>query len=378
MSWKIFNPDGKVRVLVTTDFPGEKWLDILIATNLRVDVYSGDKISADEIKRAFEGGAGGVIGQLTTPWDEDLLSALKKAGGLVYSNYAVGLDNVDIASATKLGLAVGNTPGVLTETTAELAAALTLSAGRMIVEADKFMRSGRFDGWLPGLFLGLLFQGKTVGVIGVGRIGQAYAKMMVEGFKMNLIYLSRNPKPELEGYMNAYSGFLTSQGHEPLFCRQADSVEDLLENSDLVALHTPLTDDTRHLMNAERLAIMKENAILINTSRGLVIDESALVAHCQKHPHFRAGLDVFEDEPAMKPGLAELENVVLAPHIGSSSSWTRDWMGALAAFNVAGILSGYPAWGLEDIKLFLTDQSPKAVPSIVNAAELGLEITTSV
>ena len=153
---------------------------------------------------------------------------------------------------------------------------------------------------------------------------------------------------------------------------RAESLEEVLREADVVSLHTVLDETTYHMINAERLALMKENAILINTSRGPVIDESALVAHCRKHPNFRAGLDVFEEEPKMKPGLSDLDNVVIVPHIASASVWTREGMATLAASNVAGILMGYPAWQDQDISPFLKDDSPRAARSIVNAKEVGI------
>jgi hydroxypyruvate reductase 1 len=153
-------------------------------------------------------------------------------------------------------------------------------------------------------------------------------------------------------------------------------VEDLLKEADVVSLHTVLDETTHHLINTDRLALMKENAILVNTCRGQVIDEAALVAHCRKHPNFRAGLDVFEEEPAMKPGLNELDNVVIVPHIGSATIWTREGMAILAASNVAAILSGFPVWQGQDIAPFLEGDAPKAAPSIVNAKELGLPAYT--
>ncbi|MBW1692232.1 MAG: hypothetical protein JRJ70_16095, partial [Deltaproteobacteria bacterium] len=175
-----------------------------------------------------------------------------------------------------------------------------------------------------------------------------------------------------EDSVAAYGKFLQSQGEDPVTWRRAGSVEELLREADLVSLHPVLDETTHHLINRERLAMMKENAILVNSSRGPVIDEAALVDHCQEHPNFRVGLDVFEDEPEMKPGLAELQNVVIVPHIASATIWTREGMATLAASNVAGILMGYPAWQDRDISLFLTNNPPKAAPSIVNAKELGM------
>jgi hydroxypyruvate reductase 1 len=157
-----------------------------------------------------------------------------------------------------------------------------------------------------------------------------------------------------------------------VFCKRAETIEDLLREADCVSVHTVLDESTHHLINQERLALMKENAVLVNTSRGPVVDEAALVAHCRKHPDFRAALDVFEDEPQLKPGLNDLENVVIVPHIASATRWTREGMATLAASNVAGILSGYPAWNRPDILPFLENEAPKAAPSIVNAEELSI------
>jgi hydroxypyruvate reductase 1 len=197
--------------------------------------------------------------------------------------------------------------------------------------------------------------------------------MMVEGLKMNLVYYDIYPNKALEEYVAAYSEFLQSRGEGPVTCRRLETVEELLQVADVVSLHPLLDKTTYHLMNAERLSLMKENAILVNASRGPVIDEAALVAHCRQHPDFRVGLDVFEDEPEMKPGLNELDNVVIVPHIASATIWTREGMATLAASNVAGILNGYPIWpDPNNILPFLEDNPPKAAPSIVNAKELGL------
>lgn len=371
--WITKNPSGSKRVVVTKELPGDRWLDILTQADCRIDVcMSTDILSVEEIKERIGDQCDGAIGQLTETWGEELYSALKAAGGKAYSNYAVGYNNVDVAVATRHGIPVGNTPGVLTETTAEMAVSLTFSASRRIVEADTFMRGGKYKGWLPSLFLGELLGRKTVGVVGAGRIGAAYARMMVEGFKMNLVYYDLYQNKALEGYIAAYGEFLKSQGEAPVTCTRMETVEDLLKVSDVVSLHPVLDESTFHLMNTERLGLMKENALLINASRGPVIDEAALVAHCQKHPNFRAGLDVFEDEPLMKPGLKDLDNVVIVPHIASATIWTRQGMATLAASNVAGILNGYPVWTDANILEFLEDGAPKAAPSIVNAEELGL------
>jgi len=212
-----------------------------------------------------------------------------------------------------------------------------------------------------------------VGVIGAGRIGAAYAKMMVEGFKMDFIYYDLYQNKALEKYLREYGKFLKAQGEDPVKCVRAKTAEEVLKKADVVSLHPLLDPTTHHLMNAKRLKMMKRNAILVNASRGPVIDEAALVVHCKKNPTFKVGLDVFEDEPKMKPGLNKCNNVVMVPHIASATDWTREGMAILAASNVAGVLTGRPAWvDQNDVIPFLGSKPPKAAPSIVNAKELKL------
>ena len=373
--WRALNPAGDTRVVVTKELPGSRWHEMLTAAGCRVEVCTDTVVlSVAEIRAAMGARCDGVIGQLTEPWGAELFSALKAAGGRAYSNYAVGFNNIDLAAATQHGIPVGNTPGVLTDTTAEMAVALTFAAARRTGESERFLRAGRFDGWLPTLFLGELLRQQTVGIIGAGRIGDAYARMMVEGHKMNLIYYDLYRNEALERYVAAYSAFVQTHGQPPVTCRRAERVEDLLREADVVSIHTVLDDSTRHLINAERLALMKDNALVVNTSRGPVIDEAALVAHCRTHPNFRAGLDVFEKEPALAPGLADLENVVIVPHIASATKWTREGMATLAAGNVAGTLLKRPAWNRPDVMPFLGGNPPPASPSILNATELGIPL----
>ena len=375
IEWRTFNSDGRRRVVVTKELPGDRWLEILKAADCRVEICTSDDVlSIEEIKSVIGNSCNAAIGQLTEDWGNELFAALKSAGGTAYSNYAVGFNNIDLNAATKHGIPVGNTPGVLTETTAEMAVALTFAVARRTGEAERFMRAGKYHGWLPTLFVGELLQGKTVGIIGAGRIGSAYGKMMVEGHKMNLVYFDLYQNKELEDYISSYSQFLVSKGENAVTCQKADTVEDLLKIADCVSIHTVLDDTTHHLINSERLNLMKENALLINTSRGPVIEEAALVKHCQHHPNFKAGLDVFEKEPAMAAGLAELDNVVIVPHIASATLWTRSGMATMAASNVAALLNGYPVWNKPEVLMFLEKDAPKAAPSILNAKELKLAL----
>jgi len=373
--WRVFNPEGTKRVIVTKELPGQRWLDALESADCRVEICTSTAVlDIDTIREAMGKQCDGAIGQLTEPWGEVLFAALRAAGGSAYSNYAVGYNNVDLDAATEYRIPVGNTPSVLTETTAEMAVALTFAAARRVGEGERFLRADLFNGWLPTLFLGNLLWRGTLGVIGAGRIGSAYARMMVEGHKMNVVYFDLFPAEPLEAFFDAYSVFLESRGEPPVSCRRADTVEELLEVADCVSVHTVLDSSTHHLINGPRLAIMKDDAVLINTSRGPVIDEAALVEHCNTHPEFRAGLDVFEEEPDLAPGLSDLENVVIVPHIASATSWTRQGMATLAGSNVAALLSGYPAWNRPDISVFLEGESPKAAPSILNAEELGIPL----
>ncbi|KAK1296226.1 Glycerate dehydrogenase HPR, peroxisomal [Acorus calamus] len=351
VSIEVWNPNGKYRVVSTKSMPGTRWIRLLTDQDCRVEICTDKKtiLSVEDILALIGDKCDGVIGQLTEDWGEVLFSALRRAGGKAFSNMAVGYNNVDVSAANKYGIAVGNTPGVLTETTAELAASLSLAASRRIVEADQFMRAGLYDGWLPHLFVGNLLKGQTVGVIGAGRIGSAYARMMIEGFKMNLIYYdlyqatrlekfvtgksslafhfmttSHIPSFQLLGlssyyFLTAYGQFLKANGEQPVTWKRAATMEDVLREADVISLHPVLDKTTYHLINKERLAIMKKEAILVNASRGPVIDEAALVEHLKQNPMFRVGLDVFEEEPFMKPGLADQKNAVVVPHIASAS-----------------------------------------------------------
>jgi lactate dehydrogenase-like 2-hydroxyacid dehydrogenase len=260
-----------------------------------------------------------VISLLTDHIDAEVLAAAK-----IFANYAVGVDNIDLAAAKARGVLVTNTPDVLTDTVAEHAVALMASLTSRIVEGDKFMRAGKYVGWDPMLLLGTDLKGKTLGIIGAGRIGSVFAKIAHQGFGMNVIYTNPSRNEALEKEQGAQY-FATA--------------DELLPYADVVSIHVPLLPTTQHLMNAERIAKMKPTAYLINTSRGPVVDEVALVEALQKNVIAGAGLDVFEQEPVLTPGLADLENVVLTPHLASGSRETRAAMAEVAARNVLAVLS---------------------------------------
>jgi hydroxypyruvate reductase 1 len=376
MSWKVENAGAPRRVVVTKDLPGARWREILAEARCEVLVSTQRRVlRPDEIWEAIGSRCDGAIGQLTERWGAELFEALARAGGRAYSNYAVGYDNVQVDEATRRGIAVGNTPGVLTETTAEMAVALTFAAARRVGEAERFLRAGRFDGWLPDLFLGKRLWGGTAGVVGAGRIGAAYARMMAAGQAMNVLYWDLVPNPALEETVWGLSALSEASEGPSFTCERVEDLDALLARADVVSLHVSLNDSTRHLIDARRLRGMKPDAVLINTSRGPVIDEAALVEHLRRNPRFRAGLDVFEREPALAPGLADLENTVLVPHIASATDWTREGMAALAAANVAGVIEGFPVAERPDVETYLRGPLPKETPSIVNARELGLEHT---
>mmetsp|Transcript_970 Transcript_970/g.3018 ORF Transcript_970/g.3018 Transcript_970/m.3018 type:complete len:395 (-) Transcript_970:1588-2772(-) len=379
--WKVYNPDGKYRVVVTKNLVGELWLDVLRKYDCRVEVCSDRGVlPKEEILDAIGNHCDGVIGQLTEDWSDTLFSALKRAGGKAYSNVAVGFDNVNVNDATKHGICVGNTPGVLTEATAEMAVALTYAAARRVVGADEFMRAGKYKIWLPDLFLGHLLTGKTIGIIGAGRIGSTVGLMLARGNRMNLVYYDKYQNKGFEGKLEKYRQYLMETGEEPISWRRAESMEDVIRSSDVLSLHPNLDKTTFHLLNAQRLSMMKKDAILINCARGPVVDEAALVEHCRNNPEFFAGLDVYEDEPLMKPGLKDLPNVVVVPHIASATVWTRRGMSALAAANVGAVVNGLPVWSSPNVMPFVGDSAdtiPPAAPSIVNAKALGMEMYAS-
>jgi glyoxylate reductase len=239
----------------------------------------------------------------------------------------VGYNNIDVKTANENGMVVTNTPDVLTETTADLAWALMMSAARRIVEADKFVREGNFVGWKPELLMGQDVFGKTLGIIGLGRIGLAVARR-AKGFNMEVLYNKRTP--------------LSKEMEKEYGIRYAE-IDEILENADFVSLNVPLTPDTDHLLNKEKLDKMKVNSVLVNTSRGKVIDEAYLVEKLEKEEIAAAGLDVFEFEPEVNEKLLKLNNVVVAPHIGSASKETRDEMSMMVARDIDAVLSGKDA-----------------------------------
>lgn len=253
--------------------------------------------------------------------DRDVINNAKRLK--IIANYGVGYNNIDIQEATRRGIIVTNTPGVLTHATADLAWGLLFAVARRIVESDKFTRAGKYMGWSPSLLLGMEVTGKTLGVIGAGRIGKAFARKS-RGFDMRVLYYSRNRDIEFEKELDA----------------EWVDKDTLLKESDFVSLHVPLTEETFHLIGEKELRLMKPTAVLINTSRGPVVDEKALVKALKKGWIWGAGLDVYENEPELEEELKYLDNVVLTSHIGSATEEARYKMAMMAARNVVSVLEG--------------------------------------
>lgn len=309
------------RILVTRLIP-RAGLD-LIAAGSEYRVLGGSVPPDHEaLLAAVREGWDGIVSTLTEKVNAELLDACP--GLRVVANMAVGFDNVDVSAATRRGIMVTNTPGVLTETTADLAWLLLMAAGRGLVAAQAYLRAGRWKTWEPEALLGRDIHGSTLGLVGLGRIGQAVARR-ARGFDMRILYADRVPRPE---------------GAEELGAEYRE-LRDLLREADFVSVHVPLSPDTRHLFGDREFALMKRTAVFVNTSRGPIVDQAALYRALRDRVIFAAGIDVFETEPvALDEPLLQLENVVCTPHIGSASVATRNEMARLAAANALAAVSG--------------------------------------
>ena len=264
----------------------------------------------------------GLLPMLNDSINEEVLNSSPHLK--MIANFGVGYNNIDVRSATARGIMVSNTPGVLTEATAELAFTLILGVSRRLVEGDRMVREGRFKFWAPMLFLGREVTGKTLGIIGMGKIGKAIA-VKARAFDMRVLYNNRKS--------------IDSKEEEKLRAQYVD-LKTLLAESDFVSLNVPLTEETKHLIGENELSLMKSTSFIINTSRGAVIDEKALVDVLRARKIGGAGLDVYENEPSLTPGLTDLDNVILLPHIGSGTLETRIKIGKLAVENLIAGLEG--------------------------------------
>lgn len=311
----------KFKVFVTRKIH-ESGLKILKDQGYQVKVSPHDRVlSKKEIIKNVVG-VDAILSLLTDKIDDDILKAAGPNLKIV-SNYAVGFDNLDVAAAKKRGVMLSNTPDGSTASVADFTIILMLALDRRIIEADKFVRAGKFKGWAPFLFVGGCLEEKTLGIVGVGRIGSAVAARAV-AFGLKIVYNSVVRDIEFENKYNAQ--FLT--------------LPELLKQSDIVTLHVPLLPSTRHLIGKKEFGLMKKTAFLINTARGPVVDEKALVNVLKKKQIAGAAIDVYEFEPKLVSGLSKLHNVVLTPHIASSTIETRKIMSELAAKNIIAALSG--------------------------------------
>ncbi|MGA2141268.1 MAG: D-glycerate dehydrogenase [Brevinematales bacterium] len=311
---------AKPDVYVTRMLP-EKAIELL-KEHCMAEINPDDRVlSRDELIFKVKG-RNAVLCMLNDTIDETVFAAAGP-GCKIFANYAVGYNNIDIPAATKRDIIITNTPDVLTDATADLAWALLFAVSRRIVESGLYLREGKFKGWAPMLFLGRDITGKTLGIIGSGRIGSNFAKKS-KGFDMKIIYNNTSPDRDFEKATGAFF---------------ADK-QTVLKESDFLSLHVPLLPSTRHLIGEKELNMMKSTAVLINTSRGPVVDEKALVKALKNGVIWGAGLDVYENEPALEPGLAELDNAVIVPHIASATIETRTNMAFIAVRNIIEVLSG--------------------------------------
>ncbi len=315
------------RVFVARSIP-ENGTSMLQDAGFKVDVNEEERVLSKEELIDSVRGKDALLSLLTDNVDEDVLSSNPDLK--IVSNYAVGFDNIDVQTATRHRIVVTNTPGVLTEAVAEHTLALMLTAARRIVEADQFARAGTYKAWAPKLFLGQPIEGRTLGLVGLGRIGIAVAQRAVKGMGMKVIYYDLYENKEFEKEYDA----------------SRVKLDTLLREADVISLHVPLTDQTFHLISKRELRAMKSSAILINTARGPIVDEAALVEALQEKSIFAAALDVFECEPAIscdseaEVQLKDLDNVILTPHIASATTVARAKMAEMAAQSIIDLANG--------------------------------------
>ncbi len=309
------------RVFVTLPLPSPG-IDML-RDRFEVTMVEAEGLPEERVKRyVADTDPVGIVGMVNVPITEEIMAAAPQLR--VVANYAVGYNNVDVAAATRRGVLVTNTPGVLTEATADLAFALLLAVARRVVESDRFLRQGKFKGWKADLLLGTDVYSAVLGIIGFGRIGQAVARRGL-GFNMSILYSdARRVAPEVESELRA----------------QYVPLDELLRKADFVTIHADLNDQTRHLIGERELKLMGPNHYLINAARGPIVDEKALV-HALKEGWIKgAGIDVYEREPQTEPGLTDCWNAVLLPHLGSATVSARAAMAETAAKNLIAAVEG--------------------------------------
>jgi glyoxylate reductase len=323
-----------LKVLVTRKLPSSVLSKLEAVAD--VDLYTGDEaISPAELRKRIAG-ADALVCLLTETIDKSVIDAAPKLK--VIANVAVGYNNIDVVYAKSCGIVVTNTPDVLTEAVADFTWALILAITRRVSEGERVVRRGAWKGWALDFMLGSELRGKQLGIVGYGRIGRAVA-VRAAAFGMRVVYSgSVRLQPDFERRQPP------APSHQPpATSHQQVSLDQLLNTSDVVTLHVPLTDETHHLIDKKALARMKRSAYLVNTSRGPIVDEEALAWALQQHLLAGAALDVYENEPRVHPDLLKLENVLLAPHLGSATTETRTAMADLAARNAIEVLGGRPA-----------------------------------
>jgi glyoxylate reductase len=311
-------------VYVTRHIP-DIGINLLRAAGHTVDVSTkpGVLTKGELVSALKEKPYDAVLSLLTDTIDGEVFDAVPTAK--IFANYAVGFNNIDVKAAEERGVTITNTPGVLTSSVAEFAIALMLSIAKRIPESERFLRAGKYKGWGPELLLGIDLKGKTLGILGAGRIGYEVARRAHNGLDMNILYYDVKQSPQIEKDLGASF---------------RSTVDEVMKEADVVSIHVPLLPETTHLINAERIAMMKPGAYLINTSRGPVVDEVALVDALKRGVIRGAGLDVFEHEPELAPGLKDLENVVITPHTASATDEARSEMSEVAATNILMFLRG--------------------------------------
>lgn len=315
-------------VFITAKIP-DVGVSLLRKKGFRVKVNNSDRnLTKEQLKETF-GKYEGVITLFTDIIDEDVLANASPKLKII-SNFAVGFDNIDVLAAKRKGIVVTNTPGVAGESVAEHTFMLILACVKRLIEADKYVRQGQFGRWNPTAFLSPQIWGKTLGIVGLGRIGTYVGHIAYGGFRMRILYFD----------------IVGSEDFEMLTEAKRVSLEHLLKESDIVTLHLPLSPSTKHLIGREELEMMKNTAILVNTSRGAIVDEKALIWALSAKKIAAAGLDVFEHEPQVPGELKTLSNVVLTPHIASATVETREAMAKIAAQNIIDVFEGRTPFGL--------------------------------
>jgi len=309
-----------MQVYITRELPDIAF-NLLKKNNIRFDYYKKDQAIPRKLLLQKVKNCEALISLLTEKIDEEVINAMQNCK--IIANYAVGYNNIDVEYAKKKGLVVTNTPDVLTESTADLTMALVLACARRINEAENTLRHNKFKGWKPKLLLGMELKDKYFGILGAGRIGTAVATR-AKSFGTKIIYADNSRNRGLEKKTNA---------------RKVSS-DYLLRNSDIVSVHLPLNNKTHHYLNSERLYQLKKDSILINTSRGEIIDESELIKVLKKNKLMAVGLDVFENEPVLNKSLLNFPNVLILPHIGSATQEARNAMAELAVKNVINVING--------------------------------------